>query len=199
MLILLKFKERLTIYMRFIVILGIFLFTRILLTMFDVGIFPNLVNDVLFYLLAFILGMLLIYLYVVKIESKDLKEFYWIHEKRGYSLLFGILGALILLLLSSGFMMIMGPLNMNIENSIDGIIVAILFGLGAIYEEIYFRGILQDTIAQDLDEKKAIIIQAFAFLAIHLFYLPFDGFGMYYWTILLMGLLLGSLPIYLYY
>ena len=192
-----KFNDEKYRYLRFGIIIGIFLLTRIFLTIFNVGIFPSLVNDILFYVLAFTMGMVLVCIYAIKIENKDLKQMFWWPEdkvKRIYSILFGIGGAIVILLIATGLMSIFGPPAINLETEIDGIIVAIFFGLGAIYEEIFFRSILQNTLTEDLqDENKAILIQALLFTFIHLFYLPFDGYGILYLTIFLMALILGFL------
>ena len=194
LLIMYKFRDNLHKYLKLGIIIGIFFLTRIMLTFFNVGIFPALVNDILFYALAFVFGMILVFFYAYKIEEVDIKEMYWIHEKKGLSILFGLLAGIGILLISSGFMLLLGSLPINIETNVDGIIVAVLFGAGALYEEIFFRGILQNTLEEDLnDSNKAILIQAIVFCGIHLFYLSFAGFGLFYAIIFIMAIILGYL------
>ena len=80
----------------------------------------------------------------------------------------------------------------------EKIVISLSFGLlGAFYEEIMFRGIIQNHVSDlvNNDEKKVILITALIFTVTHLFYLPFTGFGIYYIFVFVMALILSWLRV----
>ncbi|MHA1148737.1 MAG: CPBP family intramembrane glutamic endopeptidase [Promethearchaeota archaeon] len=185
---------------KIVIILCFFLFLiRYGLVIFGetVGIMPYLVEDVLFYSLLTIFGLILTWFYAFKIEKVSLEEIGWKIEDIKKSILFGLLGFIPLILMFP-LILFLAEIKLAVNITYGKIIVALGFTiLGAFYEEIMFRGIIQNHI-NDLikgNSRKTIVYTAALFTITHLFYLPFTGFGIYYIFVFIMALILSSLRI----
>ena len=185
-----KFK-----YLRFSFLCVVLLIGHIALPFYDVGIFPNLVYDPLFYLLLFLIGMTFTFLYINKIEQKSFQEIGWKSSNLLKEIVIGLVFGVILLLFAAIIMLPFQTTNLeNISFFPEKIFTVIFFALGAIYEECLFRGFLQEELEKEFEITKVIIIQALAFLAINLFYFPFNSLGLInYLVMFIMALLLGFL------
>lgn len=174
---------------------------RLVLVFFGatIGIMPYLVEDALFYSLLLAFGLLFTFYYLFKVENSNLKEIGFETENIKRSILFGVIGIAILMCITP---LIMILTDIEIANpphiSLEKIIISLSFAiLGAVYEEIMFRGIIQNHLTKLIDNNwKIIIFTALIFTATHLFYLPFTGFGIYYIFVFIMALLLSWLRIY---
>lgn len=179
--------------LRVSVILGILFLTRILLIIFPVGIFPSLEPDIIFYASVLAAGTAFMMLYLLKIEDVSLEELGFKRNRMILGLIFGVLASFGLLLLSALALIPFSGIPINLYLTPEKIAVAVLFALGGIYEETFFRGLLQNYFQEKYGEYRAILIQSGLFLAIHIGYLPFTGFGIYYLIIFSMALVLGVL------
>lgn len=197
LLIVSKLKERCPqkIWLRFLIIEIVLFLTRVFLLVFDLGSFPDLEMDPLFYALAFFMGLGFMYVYVTKIEGATLKSVGWFFKVNnvGKQLLYGFLGCIALLIASVGLMAVLLDYQLSTDLSIgaDQFITALFFGLGAIYEEWFFRGLIYQK--TDLTSIQKISISSLMFLGIHVGYLSFTGYGVYYITMAIMALMLGYL------
>ncbi|MFO8017495.1 MAG: CPBP family glutamic-type intramembrane protease [Promethearchaeia archaeon] len=175
-------------YYRFFLICMVLLVGHILLPFFDVGIFPELRNDPLFYSILFLLGMGFTILYIVQIENISFRQIGWKSENVIRDVAIGILTAVVLLLISA--LLEFPFLRLKLPNlSVLKFITVVFFALGGIYEESLFRGLLQTAYLKkdDFNSYQRILMQALAFLFINLFYFPFDILGLI--TYLIMFLL----------
>ncbi|MBD3255483.1 MAG: CPBP family intramembrane metalloprotease [Candidatus Lokiarchaeota archaeon] len=175
-------------------------FVRLLLVFFadTIGIMPYIKEDLLFYPLLLAFGLLFTGFYVQKIEKKKLKDIGFEIDNRVKSFLFGFLGIFLLLGMTPVLILLTGiKLTQNINIFLEKVIIAICFGLlGAIYEEVMFRGVIQNHISQHISKNYRIgLYTAIIFTLTHLFYLPFIGFGIYYIFVFMMALLLSWLRI----
>lgn len=197
LLVLSRYRDEKYRYHRFFLICLILLIGHFLLPYFEVGIFPTLVNDPLFYLILFLLGMGFTIIYMYIIEDTSFKEIGWksAHPIKDFSV--GLLYALIILVLSA--LLELPFLSPTLPQfSVLKLITVICFAAGAIYEECLFRGILQTCYLKNesLKDYQIILIQALAFLSINLFYFPFDAFGLINYLIMfLMSLIVGYLAL----
>ena len=191
-----KDKKRLSI----IIVLSLFLFTiRFILIFFQetIGIMPYLIEDVLFYGLLMILGVIMTWFYVIKIEKLSFKEIGCKIEDVKNSIIFGLLAYIPLICLFP-LMTFLTNIQLSLDITLGKLIVAIAFGvLACFYEEIMFRGIIQNHFMEitDNNEKKTIMLTALVFTATHIFYLPFIGFGIFYIFVFTMALLLSILRV----
>ncbi len=168
--------------------------TRIFLLIFDMGQFPDLVYDPLFYLLALVMGAGFMYYYVRKIEEKKLTEFGWkITDDLWKQIGIGIGAAIILLLVSLALQLLITDKTFSMRPSYnwDLMLTALFFGLGAFYEEWFFRGFLFTY--DKWSEREQIILSSIMFFAIHIGYLPVEGYFIYYLLMLLFSFILGIL------
>lgn len=187
-----KIPQKMTI--RIITIELVLFSTRIFLIIFDMGQFPDLVYDPLFYFLALVMGAGFMYYYIRKIEEKKLTKFGWkITDDFWKQIGIGITTAFILLLFSLALQLLITDktFSMNINYSWDLIHTAIFFGLGAFYEEWFFRGLLFTY--DKWSERRQIVLSSVMFFAIHIGYLPVQGYFIYYILMLIFSFSLGIL------
>ena len=182
-----------------IVVLSILLFiVRLCLVLFGntIGIMPYLVEDVIFYVLLLCFGIGFTIIYVLKIEKTSFKKLGWEIQDYKKSVLFGLIGFIPLICLFP-VIIVLTNIQISIAITIEKVIVALCFTiLGAFYEEIMFRGIIQNKYKEMVpDDKKVILFTALTFTLTHLFYLPFIGFGIYYIFVFVMALILSMLRI----
>ena len=183
-----------------IIILSLLLFSvRFILIFFQdtIGIMPYLVEDVIFYSLLMIFGLTFTWFYLNKIERVSLKDIGGKVENLKKSILFGLIGFIPLICLIP-LILFLTDIKISFNITPGKVIVAISFTvLGAIYEEIMFRGIIQNHFMEltENDEMKSIILTALIFTATHLFYLPFIGFGIFYIFVFIMALILSLLRV----
>ena len=179
-------------------LLSIMLFLiRFLLIFYEdtIGIMPYLEEDVIFYSLLTGLGLFMTWFYVRKVEKITFKDLGWKIDKVGRSVFYGILGFIPLISMFP-LMIVLTDIQISVEITFSKLIVGVGFAvLGAFYEEIMFRGIIQDKlrILMDGSKLKIGILTAFIFTITHLFYLPFTGFGMYYVFVFIMAIILSVL------
>lgn len=185
-----------------VISLTILLFViRLILVFFGetIGIMPYLVEDVLFYILLLIFGLAFTFFYLYRIEKKNLKDIGFESDNILKSILYGIIGILPLMAMTP-LMVLLTDITLPIPPTITigKIIIALSFTLlGALYEEIMFRGIIQDHLSETMDNDwKVIILTAAIFTATHVFYLPFTGFGIYYIFVFVMATILSWLRIH---
>ena len=180
-------------------ILSLFLFiVRINLVFFadTIGIMPYLKEDVIFYTILMIFGVMMTILYVSKIEKVSFKEIGWNIQDVKKSIVYGLIGYVPLVCFFP-LILLLANIQISIAITIGKIIVALSFAiLGGFYEEIMFRGIIQNKFS-DLfnDDKKIIFFTALTFTLTHLFYLPFIGFGIFYIFVFVMAVILSILRI----
>ena len=128
-------------YHRYFLVCAILLIGHIILPFANVGIFPDLKYDILFYALLLLGGTFFIYFNIRVIEEKKLKEIGWDSKNPLKDIVIGLIFGLILLIISALLLTPFQSISTDqISISIEKVIVAILFSLGAIYEEWYFRG-----------------------------------------------------------
>ncbi len=182
-----------------IIFIGILTFlVRILLVPFSgsIGQMPYIMPNLLFYTLLTIFGTIFTIGFVLFIENKSLKEIGWVFERK--KLIKGTMWGLAAFLpMIAMFPLIIFLANLKLSTSItiEKLIIGIEFGiiLGGFYEETIFRGILQDYFNEITSRNKSILYTALIFVATHIGYLPFTGFGIYYIFILVMAILLSLL------
>jgi membrane protease YdiL (CAAX protease family) len=155
---------------------------------------PYIKYDVIFYSLLTVFGVLFAYFYVKKIEKISLKNLGWDFKGIKKNIAFGLLAYVPLIAFFPLVIYITG-ITISFDIFWQKILIGIEFGLimGGFFEEAIFRGIIQKHLNSITDPKKSIIYTALIFVATHLFYLPFDGFGIYYYFITLMAILLSIL------
>lgn len=181
-----------------IIALSLLLFSvRFVLIFFQetIGIMPYLVEDIVFYSLLMVFGVVITLFITFKIENTTLEEIGGQIEDVKKSIFYGLIGLIPLLLLLPLMGMLAG-IQISFDITPGKIIVAISFTvLAAVYEEVMFRGIIQNHINKLTNEKDAqtILFTAVVFTLTHLFYLPFIGFGIFYIFVLIMALLLSLL------
>ncbi|MHA1265305.1 MAG: lysostaphin resistance A-like protein [Candidatus Helarchaeota archaeon] len=182
---------------RYIIILsGLLFIVRICLIFFSdsIGVMPFLKDDILFYSLLTLFGILFTILYVYLVEHRTLKELGWNRKDLKKNLLYGFV-AYIPLLSFIPLIILLTHLELSFILTWEKFVLAIGFGLilGGIYEETMFRGIIQTHLNTSLTSQKAILLTALIFAATHIGYLPFIGYGIYYIFVFFMGLLLSFL------
>lgn len=183
-----------------IIALSLLLFSvRFVLIFFQetIGIMPYLVEDIVFYSLLMVFGVVITLFFTFKIENTTLEEIGGKVEDVKKSIFYGLIGLIPLLLLLPLIVML-ADIQISFDITPGKISVAISFTvLAAVYEEIMFRGIIQNHINELNNEKDAqtILFTAVVFTVTHLFYLPFIGFGIFYIFVFIMALLLSLLRI----
>ena len=180
-----------------LIILSMFLFiVRLTLVFFadTIGIMPYLKEDVIFYTLLMIFGVIMTVIYVNKIEQVSFKEIGWNLQDIKKSVVYGLVG-FIPLVCFFPIIMLLANIQISIAITTGKIIVALSFAiLGGFYEEIMFRGIIQNKFTEFFDDdKKIILFTALTFTITHLFYLPFIGFGIFYIFVFVMAVILSIL------
>ncbi len=181
-----------------VVLCILFFFVRFPLVFFakTIGIMPYLVEDVLFYSLLAIFGIFVTVFYIFKIEKVSFKELGWEIEDIKKSILYSLIAFLPLIAM---FPLIILLTEIQLAASItwEKLVVTMSFTiLAAVYEELMFRGIIQNHISELTENNKTIILlTASLFTITHLFYLPFSGFGIYYFFVFTMAVLLSILRI----
>jgi len=194
--ILLKVKPQNNNLMKLLILSAFLFIVRLNLVFFaeTIGIMPYLKEDVIFYILLMIFGVLMTYLYVSKVEKVTFKEIGWDVQDVKKSIAYGLIGFIPLVCLFP-LIMILANIQISIAITIEKIIIALSFAiLGGFYEEIMFRGIIQNKLKDVFnDDKKIIFFTALTFTLTHLFYLPFIGFGIFYIFVFLMAVILSIL------
>jgi membrane protease YdiL (CAAX protease family) len=180
-----------------IIILSLFLFyVRIMLVFYQdtIGIMPYILPDIVFYLILTIFGVSFSIFYVLKIEKRTFAE---IGFTRGHTIRNIGMGLLSFLPLIAFFpaIIILGNVEISTAITWEKVVLGIGFGLllGGIYEEVMFRGIIQNHFMQLTSKTKAILLTAGVFVVTHIGYLPFAGFGIFYVFLTVMALLLSYL------
>jgi membrane protease YdiL (CAAX protease family) len=175
-----------------IVLLSIALFfVRIMLVVFagSIGVMPYVRPELVFYGLLTAFGVAFSIFNVKYVEKQAFSDFGWHSRGLMRSVLVGILG---LLPLFAFLPVVYFAAHITISSSftIEKLIIASIFGLilGGFYEEVMFRGIIQFHLGQITTKNRTIIYTATIFVLTHIGYLPFDGFGVYYWFLLFMAL-----------
>ena len=189
-------KEKIN-HLAIILSLSLLLFLiRFILAFFGttIGIMPYLIEDVVFYSLLLLFGMIFTYYFLYRIEKSSFKEIGFKSDDLKKSILYGLIGIIPLMLFTPLIILLTNISISTIPSiSLEKLIITLSFSiLGAIYEETMFRGIIQTQIS-DLtkDNTKIIFSTAVLFTLTHLFYLPFTGFGIYYIFVFIMALLLS--------
>jgi membrane protease YdiL (CAAX protease family) len=174
----------------------LFFLVRLILVFFQVtiGIMPYLIEDILFYVMLMFLGIFMTWYYLRKIEMKSLKEIGGAIENFKRSIVLSLIGFLPLICLFP-IMIFLADIQLNFVITGGKIIVAISFAvLGAFYEEVMFRGIIQNHISDLVENNiKTIILTALIFTSSHIFYLPIIGLGIFYIFVFIMALILSIL------
>ncbi len=178
-----------------IIILSVLLFgVRVLLVPFanTIGIMPYLVYDIIFYTLLTIFGIIITILYVIKVEKTSLKDLGWKTTDKKKTLIYGLISYLPLVAFLPLVVVLTG-IDVTVSITWEKIVLGVEFGflLGGFYEETMFRGIIQKNLGKSLSEKQTVIATALIFTATHLWYLPFIGYGIYYFFVLLMAFILS--------
>ncbi|HUX98236.1 MAG TPA: CPBP family intramembrane glutamic endopeptidase [Candidatus Deferrimicrobium sp.] len=186
-------KDRLLI----LIILSILLFVvRIFLVLFadTIGIMPYLEYDIIFYTFLTVFGVLFTIIYVLKVEKSTLQEVGWKIKDKKKSIAYGLIGYLPLIAFMPLVLLLTG-IEVSSTITWEKIVLGIEFGfiLGGFYEETMFRGVIQNHLSKVMSEKMTVISTALIFTATHLWYLPFTGYGIYYFFVLLMAFLLSIL------
>lgn len=182
----LKKRKLWTVEVRFAIIAVLLFLGRMLLLPFGLGQFPNIAFDPLFYALLLIIGLGLMMFYVREIENYRIRELGKWKEQLAKQIVVGILGAVSLLLFS--VLMLFIAVNYRLttpEITVDKFFTALFFGLGAIYEEWFFRGVMLKY--RQWWALKQIVISSIVFFVIHIGYLPFTGYGVYYFIMLVFS------------
>ncbi len=175
---------------------GLLFVVRICLIPFEgsIGVMPYLKDDVIFYSLLALFGVLFTILYVRWVECTTLKEIGWERRELKKNFLYGM-GAYIPLLGFIPLIVILTGLELSFAITWEKLVLAVGFGLvlGGFYEETMFRGIIQMHLRTSTSPQKTIFFTAFIFTATHIGYLPFTGYGVFYVFVFAMGLLLSLL------
>ena len=180
-----------------IIVLGLFLFyVRIMLVVYQdlIGIMPYILPDMPFYTILTIFGVVFSIFYVTRVEKKTFAEIGFLKENILKNIGFGLLSFLPLIAMFP-IILLLGNLQISLSVTWEKIVLGIEFGfiLGGFYEEVMFRGIMQNHFMKIVNEKKAVLFTAGVFVATHIGYLPFTGFGIFYIFLLVMALLLSWL------
>jgi membrane protease YdiL (CAAX protease family) len=156
---------------------------------------PYLIEDVIFYGLLMLFGIIFTWVYLFKIEKVTFKDVGGDVENYKKSIIYGLLAYIPLLCLLP-LMQVLTEIHISLNITPGKVIVAIAFAvLAGFYEEIMFRGIIQNHFMEITDNSryKSIFLTSITFTLTHLFYLPFIGFGIYYIFVFIMALLLSIL------
>lgn len=181
-----------------ITLLSLLLFTvRFILIFFKetIGIMPYLIEDVIFYSLLMIFGVIFTIFYIYKIEKVSLKDIGGEVKNFQKSIIYGLIAYIPLLCLLP-LMQYLTEIHISFNITPGKILVAIAFSvLAGFYEEIMFRWIIQNHFMEITknNNPKSIVFTSITFTATHIFYLPFIGYGIYYIFVFIMALLLSIL------
>ncbi|MFX1339896.1 MAG: CPBP family intramembrane glutamic endopeptidase [Promethearchaeota archaeon] len=181
-----------------IITLSLLLFSvRFILILFQdtIGIMPYLVEDVIFYGLLMVFGLIFTWFYVYKIEKVTLKDIGGNVENVKKSVIYGLIAYIPLLCLIPLMQSLTG-IHISFNITMGKVFVAITFAiLAGFYEEIMFRGVIQNHFMEITKNNinKSIFLTSIIFTATHIFYLPFAGFGIYYIFVFIMALILSFL------
>ncbi len=180
-----------------IIVLSLFLFyVRIMLVVYQdtIGIMPYISPDITFYTILTIFGVSFSIFYVLKIEKKTFAEIGFSREQNLKNIGMGLLSFLPLMALFPAIS-ILGNVQISPVITWEKAVLGIGFGLilGGFYEEVMFRGIIQNHFMQLTSNRKAVLLTAGVFVATHIGYLPFTGFGIFYIFLTVMALLLSYL------
>lgn len=178
-----------------IVIISLLLFfVRIMLVLFQntIGVMPYIIPDIVFYSILTVFGVVFSTFFLLKVENKTFEDIGFIKDEIPKNILVGLLGFLPLIAMFPLLLLLTG-IQINFLVTWDKILIGIVFGLilGGYYEEIMFRGIIQNHFMEITDEKYTIIRTAAVFVATHIGYLPLTGFGIMYVFLTVMALILS--------
>ena len=146
-------------FLSIIIVLSLILFSvRFILILFQdtIGIMPYLIEDVVFYSLLMIFGVIFTWFYVIRIEKVSFKELGGKVEDIKKSVIFGLISYIPLICLLP-LILFLTDIHITFNITLGKIIIAIAFGiLGGFYEEVMFRGIIQNYFMEitDNNEKK---------------------------------------------
>ncbi len=160
-----------------------------------IGIMPYLVEDTIFYTLLVIFGVIFTFFYIYRIEKVSFKDIGGKVESVKKSIVYGLIGFIPLILMFP-LIILLTEIRVSIEITFSKLIVTFSFTLlAAIYEELMFRGIIQNHIRAIINNNglKVVIYTSLIFTITHLFYLPFTGFGIFYIFVFIMSILLSFL------
>jgi membrane protease YdiL (CAAX protease family) len=180
-----------------IIFLSLFLFyVRIMLIFYQdtIGIMPYILPDITFYIILTIFGVSFSIFYVLKVEKRTFAEIGFTRGHNIRNIGMGLLSFLPLIALFPAII-ILGNVQISPVITWEKVVLGIGFGLvlGGFYEEVMFRGIIQNHFMQLTTQKKAVLLTAGVFVATHIGYLPFTGFGIFYVFLTVMALLLSCL------
>ena len=188
----------------FAIIIGLSLllfFVRIMLVVFQttIGVMPYILPDIVFYTILMVFGVSFCTIYLYKIENKSLQDIGFNKENLLRDIGMGFLGFLPLIAMFPLLLFLTG-IEILLAFTWEKIVIGIVFGLilGGYYEEVIFRGVIQDHVNElcEGNEIKTMFLTSLIFVATHLFYLPFTGFGIMYVFIFVMAMLLSYLRIH---
>ena len=197
-LILLKVQDKLNSLLKIIILSILLFFVRIMLVFFSdtIGIMPYIYPDLLFYSLLTIFGIFFTIFYLLKVEKLSFKSIGYKKENWKKSVLFGFLSFFPLICFFPLIIFLTG-LEISIIITWEKVILGIAFGifLGGFYEEVMFRGIIQNHFNSitNTNPTKTILFTSIVFVATHIGYLPFVGYGIFYLFIFIMAVLLSIL------
>ncbi|MHA1895679.1 MAG: CPBP family intramembrane glutamic endopeptidase [Candidatus Helarchaeota archaeon] len=155
---------------------------------------PYILPNIVFYTILMVFGVGFSILYVLKVEQVEFEEIGFVKENLLKNIGIGFLSFLPLIGMFP-LLIILTGIQLNFVITWEKIYIGIVFGLilGGFYEEVMFRGIIQNHFMEITDEKKVVLYTAAVFVATHIGYLPFSGFGIMYIFLLVMALLLSYL------
>ncbi|MHA1145501.1 MAG: CPBP family intramembrane glutamic endopeptidase [Candidatus Helarchaeota archaeon] len=184
-------------HLTIICILGALLFfVRIMLVVFSptIGVMPYIFPDVIFYTILMFFGVAFSTFYLLKVEKKTFAEIGFKKDGMAKNILVGLL-ALLPLIAMFPLLLILAGIQISLLITWEKIVLGIVFGLilGGYYEEVMFRGIIQNHFMAITDEKNTVLFTALVFVATHIGYLPFSGFGIMYLFLFVMALELSYL------
>jgi len=197
-----KLKEKENTLLMIIGLSCLLFFVRIILVVFQntIGVMPYILPDIVFYTLLMVFGVSFCTIYLYKIEKKTLQEIGFNKENLLRDIGVGLISLLPLIAMFPLLLFLTG-IQITLAITWEKIVIGIVFGLvlGGYYEEVIFRGVVQDHVNElcEGNEVKTMLITSAIFVATHLFYLPFSGFGIMYAFIFVMAMELSYLRIHL--
>ncbi len=186
-----RFVKRDSHVQRILLISVALFFVRIMLVFFagSIGVMPYVRPELVFYSLLTAFGVVFSICNVKFVEKQTFTDFGWHSRDLKKNVLAGILG---LLPLFAFLPVVYFAAHFTISSgfTVEKLVIASTFGLilGGFYEEVMFRGIIQFHLGQITTKNRTIVGTAIIFVLTHVGYLPFDGFGIYYWFLLIMAL-----------
>ena len=160
----------------------------------SIGIMPILNYEIIFYTLLAIFGVIFTILYVLRVEDTTLQDLGWKSMNLKRTIFYGLISFLPLIAFLPLIMFLTG-LEPSPNVTWEKVVLGIDFGfiLAGFYEEVMFRGIIQKYVSKDTSDIKTIILTSLIFTITHIWYLPFTGYGIYYFFVLLMAVILSIL------